>query len=73
MAAAHTRAFHLAAIMLRGQLGHDQPVQVVGMVVDKDESGGASEVYCDLYIQSADGVKLVGGQAVVELPPMPVQ
>ena len=55
-------------VVFRGLLAVDQRAQVMGVITDKDDTGDTPEVCCDLYVESLDGVRLVGGQAVVELP-----
>lgn len=54
-------------VVFRQFIVHDRPIQVVAVVTDKDDAAG--RLTCDVNIQTPDGQRLVGGQAVVELPP----
>ena len=47
---------------------HEQPLRLVGVVTDKNRVEGENQVECDVYIENADGERLVGGKATVVLP-----
>ena len=58
-------------IVLRQPFSLFQPVHMVGIVTDKKEESDVREIHCDLYIESQEGGRLIGGQAVIELPARP--
>ncbi|MFQ5860918.1 MAG: MaoC family dehydratase [Dehalococcoidia bacterium] len=55
-------------VVFRQMVPHNQPITLVGVVTDKREEQGQGLVECDLYLQSQEGERLVGGKAVVFLP-----
>ena len=59
-------------VILRGPIGHDERLMVVGIVTDKSDIVDEPLIHCDIYIETEEGVKVAGGQAVAELPLRPL-
>ena len=55
-------------VVFRQTVAHDTPLRIVGVVTDKYRVGDKGHVECDIYVESTEGDRLVGGQAVVEFP-----
>ncbi len=55
-------------VVFRQTVPHDMPLRVVGVVTDKYRVDDKGHVECDIYVESTEGDRLVGGQAVVVLP-----
>jgi acyl dehydratase len=53
-------------VVFRQFIVHNVPLEVVAIVTDKDESAGV--ITCDVNLQTADGQRLITGQAFVGLP-----
>lgn len=55
-------------VVFRQVVLHNTPLLVTGLVTDKDVVDGERLLYCDVFIQDAQGGRLVIGQATVSLP-----
>ncbi len=55
-------------VVFRQMVPHEQPLRLVGVVTDKNQVDGENQVECDVYMENADGERLVGGKATVVLP-----
>ena len=55
-------------VVFRQTVPHETPLRVVGVVTDKYQAEDGGHIECDVYLETVDGERLVGGQAVVILP-----
>ena len=55
-------------VVFRQTVPHDTRLRVVGVVTDKYQVDDKGHVECDLYVESEEGSRLVGAQAIVVLP-----
>ena len=55
-------------VVFRQPVVHPQTISLVGVITDKNQVGGENLVECDVYLQTAQGDRLVGGKATVVLP-----
>ena len=55
-------------VVFRQTVPHNTPLRVVGVVTDKYQVDDKGHVECDVYVESTEGGRLVGGQAIVVLP-----
>lgn len=55
-------------VVFRQLVFHNVPLRVVGVVVDKEDGKESSLVECDVFLEDAQGSRLVGGKATVALP-----
>ncbi len=55
-------------VVFRQVVLHNRPLRAQGVVTDKAIVGGAAQVECDVYIENAQGARLVIGKAAVALP-----
>lgn len=55
-------------VVFRQTVPHNTPLRVVGVVTDKYEVDNKGQVECDVYVESVEGDRLVGGQVIVVLP-----
>lgn len=55
-------------VVFRQVVLHEQPLRLVGVVTDKNQVGDENQVECDVYLENADGERLVSGQGTVVLP-----
>lgn len=57
--------------VFRQPLRPGQPVELAGVVIDKEAVDRENQIHCDLYVRSPEGDWLIGGKAVVILPSRP--
>lgn len=55
-------------VVFRGTVPHNKPLQLSGIVTDKDVIDGVPQLQCDVFLENEEGVKLVIGNATVKLP-----
>lgn len=55
-------------VIFRQPVPHHQPLRLVGMVTDVRAEGGHGLVEADVFLERADGERLVTGKALVALP-----
>ncbi|MEE8466447.1 MAG: MaoC/PaaZ C-terminal domain-containing protein [Dehalococcoidia bacterium] len=55
-------------VVFRQLVLHERPLRLVGVVTDKNQVGDENQVECDVYLESADGERLVSGKGTVVLP-----
>ncbi len=55
-------------VVFRQPVVHPQTLRLVGVVTDKNQTGGENQVECDVYLETPQGDRLVGGKATVLLP-----
>ncbi len=55
-------------VVFRQLVVHDQPVHLVGVVTEKNQTEGENQVECDVYLESLEGDRMVGGKATIVLP-----
>ena len=55
-------------VIFRQPVPHGTQVRVSGVVTDKYYAEEAGHVECDIYVESLEGDKLVGGHVVVVIP-----
>ena len=55
-------------VVFRQMVFHEIPLRLVGVITDKNELDGENQVECDIYLETADGDRLVGGKATAVLP-----
>lgn len=55
-------------VVFRQPVAHPQAIRLVGVVTDKNQLNGENQVECDVYLESAQGDRLVGGKATILLP-----
>lgn len=55
-------------VVFRQLVYHNVPVRIGGVVTDTTRSNGENRVECDIYLESREGARMVGGKAVVALP-----
>jgi acyl dehydratase len=58
-------------VVFRQTVPQDRLLHVGGVITDKSQEGGESRVECDVYVETEEGDRLVGGQAIVLLPTKP--
>jgi hypothetical protein len=56
--------------VFRQPVPHDK-VTISGMVTDLRQEDGESLVECDVYMSNEESGRLVGGKAILALPPRP--
>lgn len=54
--------------VFRGMVPHDKPFTLAGIVTDKDVIEGSAQLECDVFMQNAEGVRMVIGNATIVLP-----
>lgn len=54
--------------VFRQPVPQNRLLRVWGVVTDKNQECGENRVECDVYVESEEGDRLVGGQAVILLP-----
>ena len=54
-------------VVFRQPVPHE-PLRLVGVVTDMNQVDGENQVECDVYIETPDGNRLVGGKATLVLP-----
>lgn len=59
---------HKLDVVFRGNLQHNKPVKIAGIVVEKEERDGQNIVECDVYILNDKGDRPVTGKATLSLP-----
>lgn len=57
-------------VVFRQPVPHDK-VTISGMVTDLRQEDGESLVECDVYMSNGESGRLVGGKAILALPPRP--
>ena len=55
-------------VVFRGMVPHNQPLTLSGIITDKDIVDGEPRLECDVFMQNAEGTRLVIGNAIVILP-----
>ena len=55
-------------LMFRQMVRHNVPMQLKGIVTDKNVVDGEPQVECDIWMEGPDGTRLVMGKAIVVLP-----
>ena len=55
-------------LMFRQMVRHNVPMQLKGIVTDKNVVDGEPQVECDVWMEGPDGTRLVMGKAIVVLP-----
>ena len=55
-------------LMFRQMVRHNVPLQLKGIVTDKNVVDGEPQVECDIWMEGPDGTRLVMGKAIVGLP-----
>ena len=55
-------------VVFRQLVRHDVPIQIAGVVTDKDVVDGEPRLECDVYMEGENGSRLVIGKATVTLP-----
>lgn len=55
-------------VVFRQLVLHERPLRLVGVVTDKNQVGDENQVECDVYLEGADGERLVSGKGTVVLP-----
>jgi hypothetical protein len=55
-------------VVFRQLVVHDQPVHLVGVVTEKNQTERENQVECDVYLESLEGDRMVGGKATIVLP-----
>ena len=55
-------------LMFRQMVRHNVPLQLKGIVTDKNVVDGEPQVECDVWMEGPDGTRLVIGKAIVVLP-----
>lgn len=55
-------------VIFRQPVPHHQPLRMVGMVTDTRAEGSRGLVEADVFLERADGERLVTGKALVALP-----
>ena len=58
-------------VVFRQTVPQNRLLRVRGVVTDKNHVDGESRVECDVYVESEEGDRLVGGQAIILLPTKP--
>ena len=58
-------------VVFRQTVPHNKPLIFTGIVTNKDESGGTTNLECDITMENSDGVKMVIGNAEFALPNKP--
>ena len=55
-------------LMFRQMVRHNVPMELKGIVTDKNVVDGEPQVECDVWMEGPDGTRLVMGKAIVVLP-----
>lgn len=55
-------------VVLRQVVPQNRPLQIKGIVTDKNVVGGEPQIACDVFMENEEGALLVSGQATVVLP-----
>ena len=55
-------------VVFRQVVFHNQPLRIAGVVTDKNRVDDENQVECDVYVENAEGERLVGGKATVVMP-----
>ena len=55
-------------VVFRQLVRHDVPIQIAGVVTDKNIVDGEPRLECDVYMEGENGTRLVIGKATVTLP-----
>ena len=63
-----TVALRKLDVVFRQMVFHEIPLRLVGVITDKNELDGENQVECDIYLETTDGDRLVGGKATAVLP-----
>ena len=58
-------------VVFRQTVPQNRMLRVGGVVTDKNQVDGENRVECDVYLETEDGNRLVGGQAIILLPTKP--
>ena len=57
--------------VFRQTVPQNRLLRVRGVVTDKNQADGENRVECDVYVETEEGDRLVGGQAIILLPTKP--
>jgi len=58
-------------VVFRQTVPHNRPLIFTGIVTNKDDQGGTTNLECDITMENKDGVKMVIGTAEFALPNKP--
>ena len=58
-------------VVFRQTVPHNRPLIFTGIVTNKDDQGGTTNLECDITMENKDGVKMVIGTAEFALPIKP--
>ncbi len=58
-------------VVFRQTVPQNRLLRVRGVVTDKNHVDGERHVECDVYVETEEGDRLVGGQAIILLPTKP--
>jgi acyl dehydratase len=59
---------HKVDVVFRGNLVHNRPYKMAGIIVEKDERDGQNIVECDLYVENEKQERPATGKATLSLP-----
>ena len=63
-----TITFKSLDIVFRQVVQHNVPLTLKGVVTEKNLANGEPQIECDVFIENADGARLVMGKATVKVP-----
>lgn len=55
-------------VVFRGNLQHNKPLKMAGIIVEKDERDGENVLEIDVYVENEKGERPVTGKATCSLP-----
>lgn len=55
-------------VVFRQLVPHNIPLRIVGVVTDKNQVAGENLVECDVYLETGQSDRMVGGKATLSLP-----